>query len=90
MAIPSLQYLSRQAIFSFRRFPSVILSSVLAAVAAVMLIALRNSDNHLPLLNIMLCTALGIPLFLSLLIYAEKKEWKKNKLWIAHGIAFVF
>lgn len=89
MAIPSLQYLSRQAIFSFRRFPSVILSSVLAAIAAVMLIALRNSDNHLPLLNIMLCTALGVPFFLSLLIYAEKKEWKKNKLWIAHGIAIV-
>jgi hypothetical protein len=89
MAVPSIQYLTQQAIRSFCRFPSVILSALIAAIAAVVLISMQNSNNHLPLLNIMLCAALGIPLFFSLIVFAEKKNWEKNKIIIAHIIVAV-
>lgn len=80
MKLPSINYLYLQAKNSAVRFPITLISSFIPVCIGIYLIEFENDTNNLfPLINVMLCTALGIPLFFCLNIFGQKLKLKRNK-----------
>lgn len=64
---------------SFLRFPLAILSAFAGTLIGIYLVEVQEvSDNIFPLINLMLCFALGIPLFFAAHVFVEKSKAKKN------------
>ena len=75
----SLNNLSENARVSFLRFPMVILSAFAGTLIGIYLVEVQEvGDNLFPLINLMLCFALGIPLFFAAHIFIEKSKLKIN------------
>lgn len=73
MKLPSFNYLLNNAAKAFVRFPATILTSLVGVCVAIYLVEYHNDvKNFLPYVNVMLCAALGIPLFFSASILSEK------------------
>ena len=73
MKLPSINYLYQQAKSSAFRFPLTLLSSFLAVGVGIYLAEYEGViDNMFPLLNTMLCLALGIPLFFCINVSTKK------------------
>ena len=84
MPFPSIHYLTDQAKKSIIRFPWVIGSGFVAALVTVYLISIKSVADHMPILNLILCAALGISLFFSMAVTSQKKGWSKKKSHLAN------
>lgn len=81
MKFPSVQYLLKQASDAFSRFPFTIAAAVLAAVTGIILTEWGDSySNVFPVVNLLLCGYLGVPLFISAKILGESKGWGKWRM----------
>lgn len=79
MKIPSFDELLDKSFKSFLRFPFAILFSFLTAIVAIYLIDKnQNPQENLKLVNLMLSSALGIPLFIAVKLLIEKFELNKS------------
>ena len=76
MKLPSIRYLSAQALKSFLRFPLSIISSLVAVVVAVY--AFENDNeitNKLEYINVILIAALGIPTYFCVRVLVENRNY---------------
>lgn len=81
MKLISLNYLLSSTSKTFLRFPASILSSLLGVCVAIYLVEEGNDiQNFLPYINLMLCAALGIPLFFSVAIITERSSSKLPRI----------
>ena len=73
MKLPSIQYLQEKAVTALKRFPLSIVSATIGVVCAIYLIEHEHYQGNLfPIINLMLCAALGIPLFFCVTVFSEK------------------
>jgi len=80
MKLPSINYLYQQAKNSVVKFPLTLLASFTAVVIGIYLTEHEKDFNNLfPLINIMLCAALGIPLFFCIKVFTDKMKIDKIK-----------
>jgi hypothetical protein len=70
MALPSIAYVTRHARETWRRFPDVLTSSLLAAFFAMWMVEDISKDPTV--MRLFMACALGIPLFFSLRMYGER------------------
>ena len=70
---PSYDQILRGAINSAARFPFTLLSALVGVTAAIILVEPGRSDDPGILARLLVCGALGLPLFTALTILAEKK-----------------
>lgn len=88
MKLLSINYLATNAKNSFLRFPLSILSSLLGSITGIYLIENKDViDNLYPLLNLMLCFALGIPLFFCITIFSNKEKLGKKISLMLYALA---
>ena len=78
MKLPSFQQVLRESGRTFRRFPFVILSAVVATAAALILVDYEGKPGPTILYNILLASALGIPLLIAIALVAEKRKWGRG------------
>ena len=91
MKLPSINYLYSQARDAFLRFPITIISSVLGMFVALYMIEYHDDiDNFFPFINLLLCFALGIPLFFGVKMYAEKSINSRQTQWILRSTGLLF
>ncbi len=76
---PSFNFIYKNAVATFVRFPFTILSAVLAAVVGIMLIESDKQFQEYTLQKLWMIASLGLPLFTALAFYADKKMWNKAK-----------
>jgi hypothetical protein len=82
MKLISINYLFTNAKKSFVKFPMTIISATIGVIIAIYLVENPNLKNAFPYINLMLSLALGIPLFISASILAQKNEFNlKQKLF---------
>lgn len=75
MKKPSIHQLAQHAKDAFIRFPLVILSALIGSLAGIYWVQVSEvSYNTLPMINLMLTGALGIPLFFSIHMLLERHE----------------
>jgi hypothetical protein len=75
----SLSDLAENTRDSFLRFPLAILSAFAGTLVGIYLVEVQEvSDNLFPLINLMLCAALGIPLFFAAHVFVERSKAKGN------------
>ena len=75
----SLNDLAEDAWESFLRFPLVVLSAFVGTLIGMYLVEVQEvEDNLFPLINLMLCFALGIPLFFGAQLFVEESKLKFN------------
>ena len=77
MKLPSITHLAHLSSKTFVRFPFVIINAILGSVLAIVLVELsyESAARFRFLNNVLMSTALGIPLFTTIVLYAEKKKW---------------
>lgn len=81
MKLLSLNYLFTKAKESLFRFPIVLICSFLGVLISVYLVEMEHEiKNKLPYINVLLTSALGVPLFFCIKIYSEKINLKKKSL----------
>ena len=75
MKLPSIQYLQEKAITALKRFPLSIVSATIGVVCAIYLIENEHRlESVLPITNLLLTSALAIPLFFGINVYSEKSQ----------------
>jgi uncharacterized protein DUF4153 len=75
MQLPSINYLYQKAKNSAIRFPLTLISSLLGVVVAIYIFEHEQViDKMFPLINAMLCLALGIPLFFCVNVFTKKLD----------------
>lgn len=90
MKLPSIHYLITSAKISFLRFPLTIISSIIAVTISIYLIEHENEiPNMLPYINIMLCMAIGIPLYFCVTVIFNKKGFNNRTNIIFNLLATV-
>ena len=76
MKLPSINYLIVKSKESFLRFPLTVLSSLISVIIGVYLIEfIDDIENPFPYINLLLTTALGIPLYFCVSIFITKKNY---------------
>ncbi len=88
---PSIKSLANESLFTLKRFPLCLLSAIIGSAAGIYLIntnynqanAAKNADYL-----IMVCS-LGLTLFFSISLFAERKKFDKNKTIILNAIALI-
>ena len=76
---PSINFIYKNAVTTFVRFPLTILSAVLGAVVGIMLIESEKQLQEYVLQKLGMVASLGLPLFTALVFYADKNLWDKSK-----------
>lgn len=83
MKLPSIHFLLENAKRSFLRFPLTLISAGIAVVVAVYLTECHDEHSNIfPILNIMLCSLLGIPLYFCVVVFSEKMGFNKTIRWL--------
>ncbi|MGH7450129.1 MAG: DUF4153 domain-containing protein [bacterium] len=77
MKLPSLKHLLHHASRTLGRFPFALLSAGLGTMAALILVDSNGSSRDGTMYNLLITAALGLPLFTTLPILAEK--WKRSR-----------
>jgi len=78
---PSYNYIFKNAMDGFARFPFALISAAVATIAAVLLLEENFDSIESQLQKILMVAALGLPFFLVLVAFAEKRLWsKKNNI----------
>lgn len=90
MKLPSVNYLLSSAGKSFLRFPLTLICAALGVVLGIYLVENhQNIQNFFPYINVLLCLALGIPLFFCVVIVCDKFDYSKKLRWIVTTVAAV-
>ncbi len=80
MKLPSINYLYTQAKNSAVRFPITLITSFIAVCLGIYLVENESEIEFLfPVINLMLCAFLGIPLFFCINIFTNKLGFDKTK-----------
>ncbi len=79
MKLPSIKLLLLHASRTLERFPFALLSAGLGTMAALILIDSSGSSRDGAMHNLLVTAALGLPLFTTLSILAEKWRWPRPK-----------
>ncbi len=74
---PSIQELIDGAAAGAVRFPFALLSALLGTVAAIQTVELSPGAEEYLYIKLMMIAGLGLPLFIALVVFAEKREWKQ-------------
>jgi hypothetical protein len=83
MKFPSLSKITSEAQTALLRFP---LSLICAISGSFLAIHLVGSELNTLLFHLLLTLALGIPLFFSLDVLAEKRKFSLTQTWISRGL----
>jgi hypothetical protein len=75
LKLPSVQYLTGEALASFRRVPLVMTAALVAAVCGIIA---TEVDNETPFVRVMVTAQLGLPLFFALAVAAESNRWGRS------------
>ena len=89
MKFPTLQRLNEESLRAAHRFPLSLLSSILATILLIYIVEKDSFTDNLPLLNLLMTFALGIPLFFSVEIFSEKIKLSFNKKILFWGLGIV-
>lgn len=92
MKIPSLTRLYEEAMETFRRFPFVILLSILGSFLMIYLIEIdaEPGRDYQRLYNLVMCCGLGIAFLLSLTLRNEVFKLAPAKNYIIQGVGVIF
>ena len=85
---PSFTILIQNTWNTFRRFPFAMLSAISATTCALILSESDNASNELLVQKILLCSLLGIPLFIASKMFADRYHWKYLKSLRLQTIGF--
>ncbi|WP_109831616.1 DUF4153 domain-containing protein [Reichenbachiella versicolor] len=91
MKLPSISYLTKASLASFKRFPLSIICGFIGSLLSIYMVEYEDSiDNYFPFINSLLVAALGIPLFFCVNIFQEK--YLNNRLYelLTYGAAISF
>ena len=90
MKLPSINYLYQQAKNAVIRFPLSLISSLVAVCIGIFLVEHeKDITNIFPFLNVILTTALGIPLLFCIEVFAKKFNFNTSKRIIANSVGVV-
>lgn len=85
MKLPSISYLLNKSKESFLRFPATLISALVSVCAAIFLIEYSNDiTNTFPYINILITSALGIPLFFGLSMFNSSQNFNRTKSAFSH------
>jgi hypothetical protein len=76
MKLPSIQQIVNDSSRTFRRFPFVMIDAWIATISALIIVDHEGTAQPTILFNILFAAILGIPLFISITLTAEKRKWK--------------
>lgn len=80
MQLPSINYLYQQAKNSALRFPFTLKSALIGVLLGIYLVEHESEMlNTFPYLNVMLCAALGVPLFFCINVFSDKQNVPSSK-----------
>ena len=87
MKLPSINYLLTKAQESLLRFPATLLCSLVSVCVAIYLTEYNDDiTNYSPYINIIITSALGIPLFFGLSIFISSQNFNISKNIFSHAI----
>src|SRR5690554_4657308 len=90
MKKPSIQKLALNARDSLIRFPLVMLSAFIGTIVGIYLVEVNEvTQDVFPFINIMLCAALGIPLYFSVQVWLEKSQMGRRYSILLPALATV-
>lgn len=89
MKFPSIVQVQKDASAAAKRFPFSLFFGVVSAILACYLIQVDLIRENFTLVNMLLTTALGIPLFFSIDTFAEKNHFSYHKKLLAYLIGFI-
>ncbi len=84
LRLPSLERVAAAFSSATRRFPEV---SLLALVAACAAVAAVDSDASARLWSVWRVASLGVPLFLAIALFWERRRWGPSARWVLDGLA---
>ena len=88
MNLTSISYLVSKSKVSFLRFPLSILSAFLAVGFGIYLTEFQKEiSNVFPILNLILCFALGVPLYFCTSIFCEKQKFNQKQKIIVQALS---
>ncbi|MDY6993285.1 MAG: hypothetical protein SVR94_11885 [Pseudomonadota bacterium] len=80
ITLPSLDFIFKKSSAALKRFPMVIASGIIAAIAAIYLSEIDpESAEHAPWIALFMVTILGISLFLAIRLTSERRGWNSAK-----------
>lgn len=85
--LSSLGYLFSSAGESLKRFPFTILSALVVTLVSCYLIE-ENPTDETTAMNLILCAALGVPLFFAIRVFSEMQKSLKT-LWIGYPLGLL-
>jgi hypothetical protein len=86
---PSFEYIYKNALSTFLRFPPALLSAAMGTIAAVHLVESTGSIRDTVEMKLILVAALGLPLFIALTIFGEKESWSRKTTIIVQALAVI-
>lgn len=89
MKFPSLHRLNEESLKAAQRFPLSLLSSIAATILLIYIVEKDTFTDNLPLLNLLMTLALGIPLFFSVEIFSEKTKFTFGKKIFFWGLGLI-
>jgi hypothetical protein len=79
MKLPSINYLFAQARTAATRYPLTLISALIGVTIGIYLVEYESvTPNIFPLINVMLCSAIGIPLFFCIEVFTDKNNYNKR------------
>ncbi|MBI2281418.1 MAG: hypothetical protein HYU68_12135 [Bacteroidetes bacterium] len=79
MKLPSINYLVAQAKTAATCYPLTLISALIGVSIGIYLVEYENvTSNIFPLINVMLCSAIGIPLFFCIEVFTDKNNYNKR------------
>ncbi len=73
---PSYDYILKSIRDTFLRFPFAVVSAIIGTSVAVYLIQYENISDGFVQQKILMLSAMGLPLFIAMTIFAERLKWK--------------
>ncbi len=90
MKLPSINYLLTKSKESLLRFPATLLSALVSVCIAIYLIEYNDDiKNYFPYINILITSALGIPLFFGLSIFNSSQNFNTQKNIFSHVLCAI-
>ena len=75
MKLPSVHYLTGEALASFRRVPLAMTGALVAAICGIIA---TEVDDEAPFVRVMVTAQLALPLFFALAVAAESNRWGRS------------
>ncbi len=87
MRLPSLDRMAAAAGWTARRFPLVLLAALAATASGILLVDATGDTKSLE--RLLYSSTLGLPLFVSLTLLAERRGWLAQRRWTARAVGLV-